>query len=52
MVEADLSNHISVGVLSQYGKDSILRPVAYFSKYLISAKYNYEIYNKELLVII
>jgi transposase InsO family protein len=52
VVEADSSDHVSAGVLSQYGKDGILRPVAYFSKRLIPAECNYEIYDKELLAII
>jgi len=52
VVEADSSDHISADVLFQYGKNDVLRSVAYFSKHLIPAEYNYEIYDKELLAII
>jgi hypothetical protein len=52
VVESDSSDHVSAGVLSQYNKDGILRPVAYFSKRLNPAECNYEIYDKELLAII
>jgi len=40
------------GVLSQYDDDSVLHPVAFFSKNLLPAECNYEIYDKELLAII
>lgn len=33
-------------------KDGILRPIAYFSKKMSLAEYNYDIYDKELLAII
>ena len=52
VVESDSSDYVSAGVLSQYDKDGILRPVAFFSKRLIPAECNYEIYDKELLAII
>jgi hypothetical protein len=43
---------MSGGVLSQYDKEGILRPIAFFSKKHSAVKCNYEIYNKELLAII
>ena len=52
VVEADLSNYITRGILSQYNKDGVLYPIIYFLKRLSPAKYNYKIYNKELLAII
>ena len=52
VVEANLFNYITKGILSQYNKDGVLHPIAYFLKQLSPAKYNYEIYNKELLAII
>ena len=52
IVKANLFNYITGGILSQYNKDRILYPVIYFLKRLNPAKYNYKIYNKELLVII
>ena len=52
VIEADLSNYAIKGILSQYNKNRVLHPVIYFLKRLNPAKYNYEIYNKELLAII
>ena len=52
VVEADLSNYVTKGILSQYNKDGVLYPIVYFLKQLSPAEYNYEIYNKELLAII
>ena len=52
MVESDSFDYVSAGVLSQYDKDGVLRPITYFSKRIIPAKCNYEIYDKKLLVII
>jgi hypothetical protein len=39
-------------VLSQYGDDGILYPVAFYSKNMAFAECNYAIYDKELLAII
>jgi hypothetical protein len=52
ILETDASDYVSAGVLSQYGDDGILRPVAFFSKKHSVTEYNYEIYDKELLAII
>jgi hypothetical protein len=52
IVEADASDYVTAGVLSQYDVEGVLRPVAYYSKRINPAKNNYEIYNKELLAII
>ena len=52
VVEADSFNYVTKGILSQYNKDGVLYPIVYFLKRLNLAKYNYEIYNKELLAII
>ena len=51
-VETDLSDYVSAGVLSQEDDNGILHPVAYFSKRIVPAECNYEIYDKELLAII
>ena len=51
-VETDLSDYVSAGVLSQEDDNGILHPVAYFSRRMVPAECNYEIYNKELLAII
>ena len=52
VIEANLSNYVTGGILSQYNKDGVLHPIIYFLKQLNPAKCNYEIYNKELLAII
>ena len=39
-------------ILLQKHLDRILRPVAFMSKKISPAEYNYEIYDKELLIII
>ena len=52
VIEANSSNYVTRGILSQYNKDRVLHPIIYFLKRLNPAKYNYEIYNKELLAII
>jgi hypothetical protein len=51
-VETDTSDYVSAGVLSQYDDDGILHPVAFFSKKHSPAKYNYKIYDKELMAIV
>jgi hypothetical protein len=52
IVEADSSDYVTAGVLSQKDEQGELRPVAYFSKRLNPAECNYEIYDKELLAIV
>ena len=51
-VEADVSDFAMGGVLSMKCEDERWRPVAYISKSLNKAERNYEIHNKEMLVII
>ena len=50
-VETNSSDYVSAGVLSQED-NGILHPVVYFSKRMVPAECNYEIYDKELLAII
>lgn len=52
IIETDSSDFVTAGVLSQYDDNGVLHPVAYFSKKMSSAEYNYCIYEKELLAII
>ena len=52
VVKTDTSDYVSEGILSQYNKNDVLHPIAYFFKKHNSVKCNYEIYNKELIVII
>ncbi|SLM34527.1 gag polymerase env [Lasallia pustulata] len=51
-LEADSSDYINDGILSQKDDDSVLHPVAFYSKNLLPAECNYKIYDKELLAII
>ena len=51
-VEVDTSDFITEGVLSMKCEDEKWRPVSYISKLLNKAKRNYEIHNKEILIII
>ena len=52
ILETDSSDYVNGGVLSQEDNDGILHPVAFYSKNLLPAECNYEIYDKELLAII
>ena len=52
MVEIDVLNWAFSGVLFQYNNNNKLRLVAFFSAKYSILKYNYKIYNKELLAII
>jgi len=51
-LETDSSDYVNSGILSQYGEDGLLHPVAFFSKNLNPTECNYEIYDKELLPIV
>jgi len=51
-VEADTSNYATGGVLSIKCSDEIWKPVAFISKSLSNTERNYEIHNKEILVVI
>ena len=52
VMKTDASDYVSEGILSQYNENSVLHSVVYFSKKHSSAECNYEIYNKELIVIV
>jgi hypothetical protein len=51
-VKTNISDYISLGVLSQKDNQGVLHPIVFISKKYNLIEYNYEIYNKELLVII
>jgi hypothetical protein len=51
-IESDSSNFVNVEILSQMRKNDELHSITFFSKNLVSTKCNYEIYDKELLIII
>ena len=52
IVETDTSDYVSEGILSQYDKNDVLHPIAYFFKKHNPAECNYEIYDKELMAIV
>ena len=52
VVKTDTSDYVSEGILSQYDENDVLHSVAYFFKKHNSAECNYEIYDKELMIII
>jgi len=51
-MEVDMSDYAMEGMLSMEGKDRLWRLVAFLSKSLNETERNYEIYDKEMLVII
>ena len=51
-LKTDSSNYVNSDVLSQKDDDDVLHSVAFYSKNLLPAECNYEIYDKELLIII
>ena len=52
VLETDFFDHVNVDVLSQYDDDDVLHSIVFYSKNILFAKCNYEIYNKKLLIII
>ncbi len=52
MIEIDALNYVFKDILSQYDENEILHSVTYFSKKHNSIKCNYEIYDKELMIIV
>ena len=51
-VETDASDGVIAGVLSQKNPQQQWHPIAFYSKTMAPAKYNYEIHNKEILAVI
>ncbi len=52
ILKTDFSNYVNDEVLSQYDDEDILHSVIFYSKNMIFAECNYEIYDKKLLIII
>ena len=48
----DAFNRVVAGILLQLHLDSEWYPIAFFLKIIDLAKYNYKVYNKEMLAII
>jgi len=51
-IEVDTSNYTTGGVLSMKDSNELWRPVTFIFKSLSDTERNYEIYNKEMLVIV
>ncbi len=52
VIEINASNYIFKDILSQYDENKIFHSIAYFSKKHNSVECNYEIYDKEFMIII
>jgi hypothetical protein len=52
ILETDFLDYVNDEVLSQYDDEEILHSMIFYSKNMILAECNYEIYDKELLIII
>jgi len=52
IVETDTSDFALGAILSQFGINGLLHPVAFYSRKLTGAEINYQVYDKELLAII
>jgi len=51
-MEVDMSDYVTGGVLLMECKDGLWRPVVFLSKFLNETERNYEIHDKEMLVVI
>ena len=51
-IKIDVSNYVFEDILFQYDENNILHSIIYFSKKHNSAEYNYELYDKELMIIV
>ncbi len=52
ILEIDSFDYVNDEILSQYDDEEVLHSIAFYSKSMFSAKCNYEIYDKKLLIII
>ncbi len=52
ILEINSFNYVNDEVLFQYDDEDVLHSIAFYSKNMSFAEYNYKIYNKKLLIII
>jgi len=51
-LEINALNYVFKDILSQYDENDVLHSIVYFSKKHNSVECNYEIYDKELMIIV
>ena len=51
-IETDVSKYVTAGIISQFGNDGLLRPIAFRFKSMSKSKCNYDVHDMELLAII
>ena len=51
-IETDALKYVTAGIISHIGDDGFLRPIAFRSKSMSKSECNYDMHDKELLVII
>ena len=51
-LKTDVFNYVTTTVLSQKKDDEVLKSITFLFKKMSSTKYNYDIYDKKLMVII
>ena len=52
IIKTDTSDYISANIFSQPNGKGLLYPIIFFLKKYSPAKYNYKIYDKELLIVV
>ena len=52
VIETDISDYVFKSILSQYNEEKILHSIVYFLKKHNLTECNYEIYNKEFIIIV
>jgi len=51
-IETDSSDLCKVGILSQYEPDRRWHPLSYYNKHFLPVKLNYDVHDKEMVVIV
>ena len=52
VIKTNVSDYVSEGIFFQYNEDKVLHSIIYFLKKHNSAECNYEIYDKEFMIIV
>jgi len=51
-IETDASDLVKAGILSQYELDKRWHPLAFYNKHFLLAELNYDVHDKEIVVIV